>query len=155
MTCNLFIKGIPPLTFSQFGTLKQIFFLLLQNLDKISPKLSTWQVATRESTGGWTPWSKWSTCSRTCDGGVSHQLRRCNSYVGCHGEPIRYKICNMQVSNPNLYFVEQHKIFRNTNTIKYGEYLTIKSMILKCRYFIFVMTLWVTQASQFYEAFGY
>ena len=43
-------------------------------------------------------WSTWSTCSRTCDGGVSYQLRRCRSNTGCYGETIRYKICNMQVS---------------------------------------------------------
>lgn len=44
----------------------------------------------------WSPWSAWSTCSRTCDGGVSYQLRRCRSNSGCHGDTIRYKICNMQ-----------------------------------------------------------
>ncbi|XP_068083512.1 protein madd-4 [Anabrus simplex] len=45
---------------------------------------------------GWSPWSEWSTCSRSCDGGASYQLRRCNSPTGCDGESVRYKICNMQ-----------------------------------------------------------
>ncbi|XP_049815817.1 protein madd-4-like [Schistocerca nitens] len=45
---------------------------------------------------GWSPWSAWSPCSRTCDGGASFQLRRCETAAGCRGEPVRYKICNMQ-----------------------------------------------------------
>ena len=45
---------------------------------------------------GWSAWSDFSTCSRTCDGGVAFQLRRCHSPHGCKGEPVRYKICNMQ-----------------------------------------------------------
>ncbi|GBP40523.1 Protein madd-4 [Eumeta japonica] len=46
--------------------------------------------------GGWSQWSEWSLCSRTCDGGVSRQLRTCSNPSGCRGEPVRYKICNMQ-----------------------------------------------------------
>ncbi|XP_026315930.1 ADAMTS-like protein 1, partial [Hyposmocoma kahamanoa] len=46
--------------------------------------------------GGWSQWSEWSLCSRTCDGGVSRQLRTCSAPAGCRGEPVRYKICNMQ-----------------------------------------------------------
>lgn len=45
---------------------------------------------------GWSIWSEWSTCSRTCDGGVAYQLRTCNAQQGCKGDTIRYKICNMQ-----------------------------------------------------------
>ncbi|XP_064474423.1 protein madd-4-like isoform X2 [Ornithodoros turicata] len=45
---------------------------------------------------GWSRWSLWSTCSRTCDGGVSMQLRQCLRRSGCQGEPARYRICNMQ-----------------------------------------------------------
>ncbi|KAK9728281.1 ADAMTS cysteine-rich domain [Popillia japonica] len=44
---------------------------------------------------GWSQWSEWSSCSRSCDGGVSHQLRRCQKGT-CKGEHIHYKICNMQ-----------------------------------------------------------
>lgn len=49
-----------------------------------------------KSSLGWTGWSEFSTCSRTCDGGVAIQLRRCNHPQGCKGESVRYKICNMQ-----------------------------------------------------------
>lgn len=51
----------------------------------------------REVQGEWSSWSEWSSCSRSCDGGVSQQLRHCHTSK-CFGEPIRYKICNMQVS---------------------------------------------------------
>uniref|UniRef100_A0AAR5PUC8 Ig-like domain-containing protein n=1 Tax=Dendroctonus ponderosae TaxID=77166 RepID=A0AAR5PUC8_DENPD len=40
-------------------------------------------------------WSSWSTCSRSCDGGVSRQLRACKNGI-CRGNHVRYKICNMQ-----------------------------------------------------------
>lgn len=46
---------------------------------------------------GWSGWSEWSTCSRSCDGGVAQQLRRCHAPDACRGEPIRYRLCNMQV----------------------------------------------------------
>lgn len=46
---------------------------------------------------GWSGWSEWSTCSRSCDGGVAQQLRRCHAPGACRGEPIRYRLCNMQV----------------------------------------------------------
>lgn len=49
---------------------------------------------------GWSAWTNWSTCSRSCDGGIAQQIRRCHS-THCRGEPIRYRICNMQV---NLIF---------------------------------------------------
>ncbi|CAH1992264.1 unnamed protein product [Acanthoscelides obtectus] len=44
---------------------------------------------------GWSDWSDWSPCSRSCDGGVSRQLRTCNTGK-CRGEHVRYRICNMQ-----------------------------------------------------------
>ncbi|KAI5709300.1 hypothetical protein M8J76_014865 [Diaphorina citri] len=45
----------------------------------------------------WSDWSDWADCSRSCDGGVTYQVRRCNAVSGCQGEKIRYQICNMQV----------------------------------------------------------
>lgn len=50
----------------------------------------------RSKGSSWSGWSDWSTCSRTCDGGVSQQLRRCHNKNGCKGENIRFRICNMQ-----------------------------------------------------------
>ncbi|KAJ0171985.1 hypothetical protein K1T71_012748 [Dendrolimus kikuchii] len=57
--------------------------------------------------GGWSQWSEWSLCSRTCDGGVSRQLRTCSSPAGCRGEPVRYKICNMQPCRANSSLLEE------------------------------------------------
>ncbi|XP_049817483.1 ADAMTS-like protein 1 isoform X3 [Aethina tumida] len=45
--------------------------------------------------GGWSKWSEWSPCSRSCDGGVSKQIRSCKT-TSCRGEHVRYRICNMQ-----------------------------------------------------------
>ncbi|KAE9524834.1 hypothetical protein AGLY_014884 [Aphis glycines] len=52
----------------------------------------------------WSPWSEWSSCSRTCDGGATYQLRRCNAVVGCKGHHVRYKICNMEPCPDGLDF---------------------------------------------------
>lgn len=57
---------------------------------------------------GWSSWSDWTTCSRTCDGGVANQLRRCHSSNGCVGETVRYKICNMQPC-PELQDFRSHQ----------------------------------------------
>lgn len=48
-----------------------------------------------ESDDGWSSWGPWSACSRTCDGGVTIQTRRC-SRSGCVGDGTRSRICNMQ-----------------------------------------------------------
>lgn len=43
----------------------------------------------------WSRWSDWSTCSRSCDGGIMQQIRRCRGN-NCRGENVRFRICNMQ-----------------------------------------------------------
>lgn len=53
--------------------------------------------------GGWSDWSSWSECSRTCSGGVTHRERQCNKplpqYGGmyCEGDDKVYKMCNIKV----------------------------------------------------------
>lgn len=63
---------------------------------------------------GWSTWSEWSTCSRTCDGGVTYQLRTCHAPQGCKGDTIRYKICNMQPC-------PEQQDFRALQCIAYNE----------------------------------
>ncbi|XP_033608182.1 protein madd-4 isoform X5 [Cryptotermes secundus] len=81
-------------------------------LDELELELEQQPTADRRASAGrfdfgWSPWSDWSTCSRTCDGGASYQLRRCNSPSGCKGEAVRYKICNMQPCPESGDFREQ------------------------------------------------
>ncbi|KAJ8963222.1 hypothetical protein NQ318_018688 [Aromia moschata] len=52
--------------------------------------------------GGWSSWSEWSPCSRSCDGGAAHQLRTCTT-GSCRGEHVRYKICNME-TDPEIFY---------------------------------------------------
>ncbi|KAJ8303939.1 hypothetical protein KUTeg_017522 [Tegillarca granosa] len=47
--------------------------------------------------GTWSQWSQWSECSRTCDGGLANQRRRCiGEKISCSGPDIRYQHCNIQ-----------------------------------------------------------
>ncbi|WAR22939.1 ATS6-like protein [Mya arenaria] len=52
--------------------------------------------------GGWSAWSGYSECSRTCGGGVMYQERFCNNpkpdHGGqfCVGDRVRYKSCNIK-----------------------------------------------------------
>ncbi|XP_060110492.1 A disintegrin and metalloproteinase with thrombospondin motifs 16 [Heteronotia binoei] len=52
--------------------------------------------------GHWSEWSRWSSCSRTCGGGISHRQRNCTnprpSHGGkfCEGSPQMLKLCNNQ-----------------------------------------------------------
>lgn len=55
--------------------------------------------------GGWSDWTSWTQCSRSCGAGVTISERHCDHPVPasggnyCVGERRRYKICNIQVSN--------------------------------------------------------
>ncbi|XP_064620255.1 ADAMTS-like protein 3 isoform X2 [Lineus longissimus] len=44
----------------------------------------------------WTPWSRWSSCTKLCDGGVTKQVRQCASVEDCKGPRSRFKLCNTQ-----------------------------------------------------------
>ncbi|CAG9820858.1 unnamed protein product [Phaedon cochleariae] len=82
--------------------------------------------------GGWSSWSEWSPCSRSCDGGVSLQLRTCTSGT-CRGEHVRYKICNMQNYSQTAIKVSkttsQSKKYPTMNTSDENEFLKLKKEI--------------------------
>ncbi|XP_019636838.1 PREDICTED: A disintegrin and metalloproteinase with thrombospondin motifs 18-like [Branchiostoma belcheri] len=52
--------------------------------------------------GGWSVFSEWAPCSRTCGGGITYKERDCNNprpqYGGtyCVGESKIYRMCNIQ-----------------------------------------------------------
>ncbi|KAJ3597712.1 hypothetical protein NHX12_001229 [Muraenolepis orangiensis] len=54
----------------------------------------------RPQHGGWSSWTSWSTCSRSCESGVTHRERQCSNprpaFGGkyCDGSSRSYKLCN-------------------------------------------------------------
>ncbi|XP_071086496.1 protein madd-4-like isoform X1 [Haliotis cracherodii] len=74
--------------------------------------IAAWMVCVA-SGDHWGKWSKWSACSRTCDGGATYQMRKCmRSYrsvqYDCTGKSIRYATCNNEPCAPgSLDFREQ------------------------------------------------
>ncbi|XP_018080891.1 A disintegrin and metalloproteinase with thrombospondin motifs 14 isoform X2 [Xenopus laevis] len=77
--------------------------------------------------GGWSSWSRFGSCSRTCGGGVRSRSRQCNnpepSYGGrdCPGSAYEYQMCNneecrgpfedfraQQCSQRNSYYTHQN-----------------------------------------------
>uniref|UniRef100_A0A8C3UZQ9 ADAM metallopeptidase with thrombospondin type 1 motif 7 n=1 Tax=Catharus ustulatus TaxID=91951 RepID=A0A8C3UZQ9_CATUS len=57
--------------------------------------------------GGWSPWSSWASCSRSCGAGVQSAERHCShptpKYGGryCLGERRRFRICNVRRCPPD------------------------------------------------------
>ncbi|XP_025201047.1 ADAMTS-like protein 1 isoform X1 [Melanaphis sacchari] len=88
----------------------QDFNMLIITLVLILSTTRAWDSANSNTSymddyeNSWSPWSEWSSCSRTCDGGATYQLRRCNAVVGCKGHHVRYKICNMEPCPDGLDF---------------------------------------------------
>ncbi|XP_065207649.1 protein madd-4 isoform X2 [Planococcus citri] len=105
-------------------TLLAVFFLLLQQTWTSDP-IPDVNFINDATPNIWTDWSDWSECSRSCDGGISHQRRACR-VSHCEGNAFRYKICNMQPCPDNIDFRE--KQCSNFNEIPYkGDQMTWKA----------------------------
>ncbi|KAI8501985.1 metalloendopeptidase [Branchiostoma belcheri] len=61
--------------------------------------------------GGWSVFSEWAPCSRTCGGGITYKERDCNNprpqYGGtyCVGESKIYRMCNIQYRSRDMHQV--------------------------------------------------
>ena len=64
--------------------------------------------AKRPVNGGWSNWSSWDRCSRTCDGGLQYRRRTCTAPVpmnggqDCVGDGLDPRICNSQPCRNHL-----------------------------------------------------
>ncbi|XP_077993050.1 semaphorin-5A-like isoform X2 [Glandiceps talaboti] len=47
--------------------------------------------------GRWSDWTKWSNCSKPCNGGTQHRNRNCLNGTLCTGNDIEYRGCNQHV----------------------------------------------------------
>ncbi|CAL8337596.1 unnamed protein product, partial [Gadus morhua 'NCC'] len=60
----------------------------------------------RPQHGGWSPWSAWTACSRSCESGVTYRERQCTdprpAFGGkyCQGSSRSYKLCNTEDCPP-------------------------------------------------------
>ncbi|XP_057670179.1 protein madd-4 isoform X2 [Diorhabda carinulata] len=62
---------------------------------------------------GWSGWSRWTPCSRSCDGGISRQLRTC-TVDKCRGKHVQYRICNTQACpDPHDFREDQCATYNN------------------------------------------
>lgn len=62
--------------------------------------------------GGWTDWTEWSVCSKSCDEGYRERSRNCtnseqgNSTISCdvEGEKSQTQTCNKEICINSKYF---------------------------------------------------
>ncbi|XP_077596400.1 A disintegrin and metalloproteinase with thrombospondin motifs 2-like [Stigmatopora nigra] len=58
--------------------------------------------------GGWSPWSNYTSCSRTCGGGIQIRSRKCNNPPPanggrtCFGNSFEFQLCNQQHKCPPM-----------------------------------------------------
>ena len=52
--------------------------------------------------GGWSSWTSWNTCDKTCGDGIQHRIRRCdrpkpqNGGLPCYGNELDQRKCNVR-----------------------------------------------------------
>ena len=87
---SCFSSGDPPATGTVCGTHKWC----------ISGKCVKMEESMDPVDGAWGAWMPWSSCSRSCGGGISSSQRKCNSPIPrnggnfCDGSSLKYSTCN-------------------------------------------------------------
>jgi len=72
----------------------------------------------------WTPWSRWGSCSKTCDTGFHTRTRVCQGTVRCSGNSVQTRSCKIKtcprllnirkVGNPPIYFTIEYSSPQDT-----------------------------------------
>ena len=63
--------------------------------------------------GGWSTWSSWSVCDRSCGGGLKYSNRICSHSETCvdgqtcDGQSVKKKDCNMEICGSKLLLTQQ------------------------------------------------
>ncbi|XP_018525002.1 A disintegrin and metalloproteinase with thrombospondin motifs 13 [Lates calcarifer] len=101
--------------------------------------------------GSWSSWSEFTTCSRTCGGGVTHRTRQCNNprpaFGGndCQGPDIEAELCHQQpCEHTQLDFMAEqcsqtnlHPLYLLPNTASFYTWIPAVGFIQgdeQCRY---------------------
>lgn len=73
--------------------------------------------------GGWSSWTSWNTCSKSCGSGKQHRVRQCDnpkpSRNGrtCQGKALDERLCNEQKCPSGMYLRSRYDLESlNTNT---------------------------------------
>ncbi|XP_048253836.1 A disintegrin and metalloproteinase with thrombospondin motifs 16-like [Haliotis rufescens] len=95
--------------------------------------------------GDWSTWSEWTTCTRSCGGGIKHRSRQCNNplpqYGGktCGGEREMSKMCSLQACGRGSkdFRTEQcevynHELFRG-HYYQWVPYKDVKNIDDQCK----------------------
>lgn len=53
-------------------------------------------IETTSSSVSWSEWTSWTTCSRSCNGGIQYQSRTCQGGSTCIGSNYEQQLCNSQ-----------------------------------------------------------
>ncbi|VDN03090.1 unnamed protein product [Thelazia callipaeda] len=81
---------------------------------------------------GWAKWSDWGSCSASCGGGISSQMRRCLD-VRCAGVNHRERICNMEqcmkapVHARETYCSKLNNLLSASNNLQSERWIPIES----------------------------
>jgi len=90
--------------------------------------------------GGWSQWSNWTSCSRSCGVGITKRVRMCskpypsNGGKQCAGDSKEYRTCNIENCPVKVDFREEQCAKFNNETVTWIPVLSDRSpCVLYCR----------------------